>query len=193
MIRNRTDYKKYLIQDQVARGIKTNTFKEKLKQLIYMDPTWKFQRRLRKLEYYYNTRNNIFHRFVYYILEYRYKKLSIALGFSIPKNSFGPGLCIPHYGSIVVNSRAKIGMNCKIHSGTNIGASGGRPEAPVIGDNVYIGPGAKIYGNITLANNIVIAANACVSDSFTEENIMIGGIPAKKIKTIDIKKILKHI
>lgn len=115
------------------------------------------------------------------------------MGFSIPKNAFGPGLSIPHYGTIVVNSQAKIGKNCKIHAGVNIGASGGKPGAPIIGDNVYLGPGCKIYGEITIANNIAVAANACVGSSFLEENILIGGIPAKKIKTFDIKSILKHL
>jgi serine O-acetyltransferase len=193
MIFTKKDYRQYLRQDQIARSIKLETIPQKLKQLIYMDPTWKFQRRLRKLEFYYNREKNIFQKIYYYYLEYRYKKLSIKLGFSIPKNAFGPGLSIPHYGSIIVNSKAKIGSNCKIHSGVNIGASGGSPKAPQIGDNVYIGPGVKIYGDIILANNIAIAANACVSNSFNEENIIIGGIPAKKIKKIKINTILKHI
>ena len=46
---------------------------------------------------------------------------------------------------------------------------------------------------ITIANNIAIAANAVVNKSFTEENIMIGGVPAKKIKEIDISVIIKHL
>ena len=75
----------------------------------------------------------------------------------------------------------------------NIGASGGKKGAPTIGDNVYLGPGAKIYGEITLANNIAVAANACVGRSILEENIVVGGIPAKKIKDFDIKSILKHV
>ena len=126
-------------------------------------------------------------------MEYQFKKLSISLGFSIPKNSCGPGLAVPHYGTIIINSRAKIGKNCKIHVGVNIGAAGGQKEAPTIGDNVYLGPGAKIYGDITLGNNIAVAANACVGKSFLEENIVIGGIPAKKIKNFDIKTVLKHV
>jgi serine O-acetyltransferase len=63
----------------------------------------------------------------------------------------------------------------------NIGASGGRSEAPQIGDNVYIAPGAKIYGDITIADGIAIGANAVVNDSFLEPNVTIAGVPAKKI------------
>lgn len=193
MIQSKADYKAYLKADQEARRIKTDTLPQKLKQFIYMDPTWKFQRLLRKVEYYHNCRRGPMSRLYYYFLEYRFKKMSINLGFSIPKNAFGPGLSIPHYGTIVVNSRTKVGKNCRIHVCVNIGASGGSLEAPVIGDNVYIGPGAKIYGAISIANNIVIGPNSSVNKSFEEEGIFIAGSPAKKIKEIDVKQILKHI
>jgi serine O-acetyltransferase len=116
--------------------------------------------------------------------------LSVELGFSIPENVFGPGLSIVHYGTIVVHKNAKVGKNCRIQACTNIGASGGTDDAPIIGDNVYIGPGAKIYGGITLANNIAVAANSCVNKNFLENNVLIGGIPAKIIKKIDITKII---
>lgn len=53
--------------------------------------------------------------------------------------------------------------------------------APTIGDNVYIGPGAKIYGKIKISDNIVIGANAVVGRSFEEPNICIAGAPAHKI------------
>ena len=193
MIQTKKDYKSYLKKDQIARGIRTDRLSDKLKQLIYMDRTWKFQKRLRIVEFYYNKKKNFIEWLYYYWLEYRFKKLSIRLGFSIPKNVFGPGLAIPHYGTIIINSKAKIGSNCRIHCDVNIGASGGKPEAPIIGDNVYIGPGVKIYGNITICNNVAIAANACVGKSIDEENILIGGIPAKKIKPFEIKSVLKHI
>ena len=52
----------------------------------------------------------------------------------------------------------------------------------IIGDNVWIGPGAKIFGKIFIADNIAIGANSVVNRSFAEQNITIAGIPAKKIK-----------
>jgi serine O-acetyltransferase len=63
----------------------------------------------------------------------------------------------------------------------NIGASGGKKDAPIIGDNVYIAPGVKIYGGIEIAEGIAIGANSVVNKSFTEPNITIAGVPAKKI------------
>ncbi|MEK4268049.1 MULTISPECIES: hypothetical protein [Bacillus] len=53
---------------------------------------------------------------------------------------------------------------------------------PTIGDHVWIGPGAKLFGNIKIANGITIGANAVVNRSFTEENITIAGVPAQKVK-----------
>lgn len=110
------------------------------------------------------------------------RKLSRKLGFTISVNTFGPGLSIAHYGTIVVNDKARIGANCRLHACVNIGASGGKPEAPTIGDNAYIGPGALIFGNITLGNNVTIAANATVNKSFEQNNILLAGVPAKIVK-----------
>lgn len=193
MILSRREYEDYLKKDAVALGICRDKFSFKVKNLCFPNYIWKFQRTLRKLEYYHNCRNKGLNKLYYLYLKFKFRKISLKLGFSIPINVFGPGLSIVHYGTIVVNSAAKIGANCRIHACVNIGASGGRKEAPQIGDNVYIGPGAKIYGNISIANNTAIGANAVVNKTFTEEHIAIAGVPAKNIGNIVIKKIIKHI
>ena len=137
--------------------------------------------------------HSIHHKVLFTIYYFFFSKLSVKLGFTIPLNVFGPGLCIVHYGTIVISPNAKVGANCRIHPSTCIGAAGGKMEAPQVGDNVYIGPGAKLYGNIQIGNNIAIAPNAAVASSFTENGILIGGVPAKKIKEIDISTIIKHL
>jgi serine O-acetyltransferase len=193
MIKSQKQYFEYLRQDRKALGLPNASTKTLVKELIFPDKIYRFQKLLRKTEFLKNCRKGVWGNLKYLILQYRFKKLSLKLGFSIPLNVFGPGLAIVHYGTIVVNANARVGSNCRIHPSTCIGASGGTSGAPIIGDNVYIAPGVKIYGNITLGNNIATAANAAVSKSFTEENILIGGVPAKKIKEIDIKKIIKHL
>lgn len=111
--------------------------------------------------------------------------LSLLLGFSIPPNVFGKGLSIAHRGTIVVNSHTRIGDNCRIHTCVNIGTMPGvSAAAPIIGNNVYIGPGVKIYGKISIASGIMIGANAVVNKSFDEENICIAGVPASKISNL---------
>jgi serine O-acetyltransferase len=194
MILTKIDYYKYLETDRIALGRNRRTLYSRIIDFFYPDYIWKFQRVLRKAEYYRNTRRgNLFKTIYYLIIKLRFIRLSLRLGFSIPENVFGPGLAIVHYGTIVVNAGAKIGKNCRINACVNIGESGGKSGAPVIGDNVYIAPGVKIYGRIRIAGNTAIAANACVSSTFEQENTLIGGIPAKILKKIDISSLIKHI
>src|ERR1035437_8555062 len=193
MIKSKKDYHFFLEADRIALNKKKSNFISGVISIFFPDYIWNFQKLLRKLEFAKNCRKSFFNDFNILILQFRFKRLSLKLGFFIPPNVFGPGLAIMHYGTIVVNANSRIGNNCRIHPCTNIGASGGSPKAPQIGNNVYIGPGVKIYGDITIANNVAIAANAAVNKSFTEENIMVGGVPAKKIKEIDISNIIKHL
>lgn len=194
VISNKTDYLDFLEADRIALGRNKMTWKSRLKDLIYPDYIWKFQRLLRKMEYYKNTKHkNPWQKANHFLLKIKFLKLSVKLGFTIPENVFGAGLAIVHYGTIVVNGNSKVGVNCRIHASTNIGESGGFFGAPQIGDNVYIGPGAKIYGKISIASNTAIAANACVGKSFTEENLLLGGIPARPLKEINIKQLIKHL
>lgn len=194
MIRSKEDFLIFLEADRIALGRNKTVFLDKLIRLISPDYIWDFQRLLRKTEYYKNVKKNgVVNKLIYLYLRLKYKKLSIKLGFTIPENVFGPGLAIVHYGTIVVNKNVKVGANCRIHVDTNIGASGGTNKAPQIGDNVYIAPGAKIFGDIKIPNNSAIGANSVVTKSFEEEGMMIAGIPAKIIRPIVIKQIIKHI
>jgi serine O-acetyltransferase len=195
MINSRKDYKYYLEADRIALGKPHYSIREYIKAIVTRELIWEFQRSLRKAEYYKNVaaKKTIFGKISYLFVKYRFKKLSLKLGFSIPENVFGPGLAIIHAGTIVVNGSVKVGANCRIHVCTNIGGSAGSAKGPQIGDNVYIGPGAKIFGDISIANNCAISANAAVNRSIEEEGMLIAGIPAKAIKPIDIKTIIKHI
>lgn len=193
MILNKNDYLKYLEQDAIALRINNSGLFNKIKNIIFLNLIWEFEKLLRKVEYYQNCKNKGLTKIYYFYLKYKFKKISVKLGFSIPPNVFGPGLAIVHYGTIVINSKTKVGANCRIHACVNIGASGGEMEAPKLGNNVYIAPGAKIYGNITIPNNTAIGANAVVNKSFEKENTVIAGIPAKVIGEVSIEQIIKHI
>ncbi len=76
----------------------------------------------------------------------------------------GPGLFIGHFGGITVSSKAVIGANFSLSQNATIGiaGTGDRMGVPVFGDNVYIAPGARIFGRITIGNNVKIGANAVV-------------------------------
>ncbi len=189
-IESREDYLLFLEADKYALGLNTDSFKEKIKRFFFPHYVWNFQKTLRKAEYYKNCKRGLLSKIIFACTMKRYYMLSVKLGFDIPLNTFGPGLSIPHHGTIVVNHNAKIGANCRLHVCTNIGASAGIDKAPTIGDNCYIGPGAKIYGDISIADNTIIAANAAVGRSFEESGISIAGVPAKKIGEFDAKKVI---
>jgi len=91
--------------------------------------------------------------------------VKIFWGIELPRKArVGPGLYIGHFGGITVSWRAVIGRNCNLSQGVTIGVSGHgeRRGTPVIGDDVYIAPGAKLFGPIRVGNNVKIGANAVV-------------------------------
>jgi serine O-acetyltransferase len=172
MITSKKDLLYYLEQDRIYLN------KKRKSPRLIGDEVWKYQILLRKEEYFNNTGKR-YRAFLFKIFRHR---LGLKLGFTIGINVFGPGLSIAHYGSIIVNSSARIGCNCRIHSGVNIGTKAGASKnAPTIGDNVYIGPGAKIFGPVILGDNLAIGANAVVNKSFENGNCTIGGVPARVI------------
>lgn len=177
MIRTKRDLREYLEQDARANG------RSSVRARLFGDEIWKFQRTLRKLEYCCNQRGSKKWLLTPYkvCLKIAYHRLSLRCGFSIPVNTFGKGLAIPHYGTIVVAKKAKVGCFCRIHEGVTIGATNGSDQAAVIGNNVFVGSGAKIIGDVTIADDVAIGANAVVTHSIFEKGTTWGGVPAKKI------------
>lgn len=95
---------------------------------------------------------------------------------------FEEGLVLMHPIGVVINGGVKGGKNIVIESGVVIGAGkNGFPiKVPVIGDNVFIGAGAKILGGITIGNNVKIGANAVVVNNVPDNKTVVG-IPAKPL------------
>ena len=88
---------------------------------------------------------------------------------------------LPHgLNGIVIVHKASIGANCMIFQQVTI--AGKNNKGPVIGDNVIIGAGAKIIGDVNIGDNCFIGANAVVTKSFPP-NSVIGGVPAVLIKS----------
>lgn len=112
---------------------------------------------------------------------FRLRKLQLRYGLNIPLNTCSKGLKIIHVGSVLIHPDAAIGENCGININTAVAVAGDKKGAPKIGDNVTIGTGSTIIGPVEIADNIVVGANSTVCKSFKENNIAIGGNPAKKI------------
>ncbi|NLF29741.1 MAG: serine acetyltransferase [Planctomycetes bacterium] len=81
-----------------------------------------------------------------------------------PDAEIGEGCYIGHFGGIVVGGNVRIGRNVNLSQGVTIGVAGqgDRRGSPSIGDNVYIAPGAKIFGRIRVGSNVKIGANAVI-------------------------------
>jgi serine O-acetyltransferase len=97
-------------------------------------------------------------------------------GIEIPRTArVGPGLYIGHYGGITVSSVAVIGCDCNLSQGITIGVSGAGTKrgAPIIGDNVYIAPGARLFGKITVGDNVKIGANAVIHKDLPDNAIAV--------------------
>lgn len=169
-IDSRKCWEEKVSQDALANGRKT------IKPKCYGDDIWKFIVWMRKFEYYNSYQGNKllilpFKKFAMY----KYYSLSKKLGIEIPINVFEGGLSIAHAGTIVVSNNAHIGRNCRIHEGVTIGATGGENDAATIGNNVFIGTGAKVIGKIRIANDVCIGANSVVVKDILEEGTTWGG------------------
>lgn len=131
---------------------------------------------LRKAEYHVNC-NHFLRKIVSLFL---LKRKQCRYGVHIPVNVFGKGLSIGHLGSIVVNEHCRVGENCRIHVGVVLGANGENTKGklPVLGNNVYLAPGVKVFGAVQIADNCRIGANAVVNKSCNVEGALLVGIPA---------------
>lgn len=179
MIDSWVSLKSYVAADLRSRG-DTRPLKS-----LFLDPVARFTMLMRLLEYLANTGKPAIIRLP---ILFWYRRLSVRLGFSVAPGIFGPGLAIVHYGLLVIDPTARVGRNCRIHAGVNIGGAAhfvdpaeAAEHSPRIGNNVYIGPGAKLYGSIVIGDDCVIGANAVVTKSFPEPGQTLAGIPAQAI------------
>ncbi|HXH02186.1 MAG TPA: serine acetyltransferase [Candidatus Competibacteraceae bacterium] len=105
--------------------------------------------------------------------------IEVLFGISIDVNSrIGPGFYIGHFGGIVIHG--DLGRHCSVGQGVTIGSRGaGRSDGwPTLGDNVFVGAGAKIIGRIRVGNDVVIGANAVVVKDVPDGMLAVG-VPAR--------------
>jgi len=113
------------------------------------------------------------------LYKFLYKLVQIVTGIELPcEVPIGSNFIIEHSGGIVVSGFARFGDNCRIRNGVVIGLSRvDDPCAPQFGNNVDIGAGAKVLGNIRIGNNVFIGANAVVLTDVPDNCIAVG-VPA---------------
>ena len=161
-------------------GSFVNRFKLKLiKDRRYR--IWQFQKYSRCADYYRHTNEGFrfFNALLFLYYSRRKNLIGERLGFDFSSYNISKGLQLYH-SNVVINSRSKIGLNLHLHGENVIGNNGKESACPVIGDNVMMGAGSKVFGNVIIANNIKIGAGAIVVSSFIEEGITLVGVPAHK-------------
>lgn len=100
------------------------------------------------------------------------------------QTKIGWGLRIGHPYGIIINENAVIGENFSIQNHTTIGDASlwGTPTgSPTIGNNVSVGVGARVLGNIEVGDSVKIGANAVVIKDCAEGSVMVG-IPAEDVR-----------
>jgi len=104
----------------------------------------------------------------------------ILTGIELPcEASVGKRFKIEHFGNIIVSGDAVFGDDVVVRNGVTIGLRRtGVRGAPVIGNQVDIGAGAKILGRINIGNHVVIGANAVVIEDVPPNSIAVG-VPAR--------------
>ena len=83
-----------------------------------------------------------------------------------PGAEIGPGLLVSHGVGLVIGDRVRLGENAVLLHQVTIGAPdrGRVEEMPVVGDNLYVGAGARLIGAITVGDNVIIGANAVITE-----------------------------
>lgn len=148
-----------------------------------------------KVLIYYKIAHYFYMKKYYFIARYLSEKAKRKTGIEIhPGATIGKNLFIDHGVGVVIGETAIIGDNVTIFHGVTLGGVGDKKgkRHPTIGNNVLIGSGAKILGNIKIGNNVKIGANSVVLKDICNK-VTVVGIPGNIVK-IDGKKVdIKNI
>ena len=103
-----------------------------------------------------------------------------------PAAKIGRGLFIDHGTGVVIGETAVIGNNVTLFQGVTLGGTGKErgKRHPTVGNNVVIGAGAKVLGNITIGNDSMVGANAVVIRDIPEHSTVVG-VPGRITRTKD--------
>ena len=161
---------------------------------FYFNPGFKYMV-IKRIATYLSNSNFFPKKIFYHIFRLYLKHLSFKFGIQIPATTkIGHGFLISHFGSIVIHKEVVIGNNCNISQDVTIGISqrGQKIGIPVICENVYLGPGSKIFGNIRIGNNVAVGANCVVTKDIPDNSVVVG-IPGRVISLSGSESYVKNL
>lgn len=193
MIQTRKDLCFYIEEDRKRNGIPKNRLVYLLKLFAGHEnaAAFRYIKCLRHLEYHLNNAHgNLYHKVLYNYYKVLHSRLGFKYSIVIHPNTCGYGLRIIHLlgGGGCRVGVLKAGNYCGFNTGVIIGTNNGESNRPTLGDSVAFGPGAKAFGKITIGSNVFVAANSVVTKD-VPNNCIVGGVPAKTIKTKETKQI----
>lgn len=141
---------------------------------VFLYPSFKVLIYYKIAHYFYIKKHYLIAR---YISERAKRKTGIEIH---PGASIGKSLFIDHGVGVVIGETAIIGDNVTIFHDVTLGGTGKEKgkRHPTIGNNVLIGSGAKVLGNIIIGDNVKIGANSVILND-VPDGVTIVGIPGK--------------
>ena len=137
-----------------------------------------------RAQLYYKIAKYFYHKKLFLIARFLSEKAKRKTGIEIhPGATIGKNLFIDHGTGVVIGETAIIGDNVTLFHGVTLGGTGKEKgkRHPTIGNNVFIGSGAKLLGNIKIGDNVKIGANAVVLKDI-KPNTTVVGIPGEIVK-----------
>jgi serine O-acetyltransferase len=127
----------------------------------------------------YRVKPALLRKFFSLIYKILYKFIQVVTGIELPcEVEIGKNFVIDHFGGIIISGYAKFGDDCRIRNGVVVGIRRtGDSLAPVVGNDVDIGAGAKLLGPITIGDHVIVGANAVVITDVPPNSIAVG-VPA---------------
>lgn len=165
----------YIREDAKANCMDCNYLRYLL-SLIYgleFAHSFRYLKSLRNYEYHLNN-SGFLHRFMGLYYKVKTSRLGMKYNLHITPNTCGYGLKIYHiFGGGQIINVDKVGNYCSFNAGVVLGKKDSSMK-PKLGDYVSIAPGAKVFGDITIGNNVFIAANAIVTKSVPDNSVVVG-------------------
>lgn len=184
MIQTRKDLREYLFEDAKNFSRRVPSAMARIKSRLLSTPIsdqskiWAYIYTLRKCEYYHNQSNLIIRTLGSLLFCHKLRKLSRVTGFQIPPNTIGKGLTIWHWGPIIISDDARIGDYCTLEPGVVVGSKTDYGKAPIIGNYVTINGGARVIGDITVGDDVIVGANSVVTKNTPPIALLSGALLA---------------